>query len=327
LGRLHKAILKTSRISASAVARPNAPACPLPAINPADAKSPLRWLGNKDPDWKRISPYIQLAKGGSFFEPFGGSAATTFRVLAREGRPITVHIAERVPELRAVIEAIRDNPGGFLKRLPRGRCPERYKAWRAILQCGDWKGIDPLTRTVMWFYVKKNAHRAHAGWSGYFGDPSRPNGCYIFDRIAAQLNFFSPLLQNTTLYSDFRDLPTPKAGDFVFLDPPYTGSDNRACYGMTEVENDETMTLAQDAYDWVVGSKANFLFVNRLSPELLDWVGDRTGLLRKRRSPVVSAGKLWTRDGITAEKVAWFNKGGKQNDFELYVSRSGRETA
>ena len=126
------------------------------------------------------------------------------------------------------------------------------------------------------------------------------------------MNFFSPLLQNTTLYSDFRDLPTPKAGDFVFLDPPYTGSDNRACYGMTEVENDETMTLAQDAYDWVVGSKANFLFVNWFSPELLDWVGDRTGLLRNRRSPVVSAGKLWTRDGITAEKVAWFNKGGSK---------------
>jgi len=195
-----------------------------------------------------------------------------------------VHIAERVPELRAVIEAIRDNPRGFLKRLPRERCPERYKAWRAILQGGDWKGIDPLTRTVMWFFIKKNAHRAHAGWSGYFGDPSRPNGCYIFDRIAAQVNFFSPLLQGTTLYSDFRDLPTPKAGDFVFLDPPYTGSDNRACYGMTEVENDETMTLAQDAHDWVVGSKANFLFINRFSPELLDWVGDRNGLLRKRRS-------------------------------------------
>ena len=89
------------------------------------------------------------------------------------------------------------------------------------------------------------------------------------------------------------------------------------------------MTLAQDAYDWVVGSKANFLFVNRLSPGIARLGGgSRTGLLRKRRSPVVSAGKLWTRDGIRqAEKVAWFNKGGKQNDFELYVSRSGRETA
>ena len=219
-----------------------------------------------------------------------------------------MHIAERVPELRAVIEAIRDNPRGFLKHLPRERCPERYKTWRAILKGGDWKGIDPLICTVMWFYVKKNAHRAHAGWSGYFADPGRPNGCYIYERIAAQVSFFSPLLQNTTLYSDFRDLPTPKAGDFILLDPPYTGSDNRACYGMTEVENDETMTLAQDAYDWAVGSKANFLFVNRFSPELLDWVGDRTGLLRTCRSPVVAPGKLWTRDGITAEKVAWFNK-------------------
>ena len=140
-----------TRISMGAAKlRLNDDARPLPAINPADAKSPLRWLGNKDPDWKRISSYIQLAKGGSFFEPFGGSAATTFRVLAGEGRPITVHIAERVPELRAVIEAIRDNPRGFLKHLPRERCPERYKTWRAILKGGDWKGIDPLIRTVMW---------------------------------------------------------------------------------------------------------------------------------------------------------------------------------
>jgi hypothetical protein len=166
LGRLLEDIFMTRTVT-SAVARPNDDACLLPEINAADAKSPLRWLGNKDPDWKRISPYVRLGRSNSFFEPFGGSAAITFRVLARERRPMTVHIAERIPELRAVIEAIRDNPRGFLKRLPRERCPERYKAWRAILQGGDWKGIDPLTRTAMWFFIKKNAHRAHAGWSGY----------------------------------------------------------------------------------------------------------------------------------------------------------------
>src|SRR5688500_9655910 len=80
-------------------------------------KTPFMWSGSKDRDWTAIREFLP-ATITSYYEPFLGSGAVYFRVLAERG-PLTAHCADINPDLIATFEVMRDHPEVLIEHLPR----------------------------------------------------------------------------------------------------------------------------------------------------------------------------------------------------------------
>jgi site-specific DNA-adenine methylase len=78
---------------------------------------------------------------------------------------------------------------------------------------------------------------------------------YARQEVIARILYFSPLMSTTKFSAKgFRHFPLDATGGFAFVDPPYPGTNNEACYRLSnEVD---PMSLAIEALDRVDASGA-----------------------------------------------------------------------
>jgi DNA adenine methylase len=154
-------------------------------------------------------------------EPFAGSACLFFELA-----PTAAVLGDSNRELIDVYRVVRDEPERLYRRLCRiGRDLPTYRRWRGLAP----KSLDRETRALRFLFLNRNCFNGiyRTNTDGHFNVPmgKRPGGYFSKDDL---LNC-SRLLQGTTLVAgDFvKTLEKVKAGDFVYLDPPYAVTSRR----------------------------------------------------------------------------------------------------
>jgi DNA adenine methylase len=174
----------------------------------------LRWAGSKRKQLSRLVSFW-LTNHKRYVEPFAGSASLFFELA-----PEVAVLGDINRELIETYRVVRDHPARLFKRLHRiGRDPSTYRRWRR-LRPGS---LDPQTRALRFLYLNRNCFNGiyRTNLKGEFNVPMGTRVGKYFSR--EELLICSALLQKATLIAgDFAlTLERVKAGDFVYLDPPY----------------------------------------------------------------------------------------------------------
>jgi DNA adenine methylase len=149
------------------------------------------------------------------------------------------------PELIEVYRVVRDEPERLSNRLRHiARDLETYKRWRAL----DPSSLDRETRALRFVYLNRNCFNGiyRTNTDDRFNVPmgKRPGTYFTKDDLLK----CSELLQRATLvFGDFTDtLKHVKAGDFVYLDPPYAVNSRRIFrqYGKKVFDTEDIPRLA-----------------------------------------------------------------------------------
>ena len=202
------------------------------ALRPhASAPRPfLKWAGSKRNLLHHIVPVLPT-RFRTYREPFLGSAALFFLL-----RPDAAVLSDRASELIQTFIAVRDNVAAverYLRQLDPSR--STYYAVRSNRSRGRFK------RAAEFIYLNRNC------WNGLFrvnsagqfnvpyGWPKGPNEVDIPNLRACATLLRGPRISIWS--ADFEEnLDDAKAGDLVYLDPPYvTGHNNNGFVDYNEV--------------------------------------------------------------------------------------------
>jgi len=180
----------------------------------------LRWAGSKRKQLARLAPFWSR-EHKRYIEPFAGSACLFFELA-----PGVAVLGDSNRELIEVYRVVRDEPERLYRRLCRiRRNLLTYRRWRQLKP----KLLDRETRALRFLYLNRNCFNGiyRTNMSGDFNVPmgKRPGKYFSKDDL---LNC-SKLLRRTTLVAgDFvKTLERVKAGDFVYLDPPFAVTSRR----------------------------------------------------------------------------------------------------
>lgn len=238
-----------------APARPSA----VPRVRPF-----LRWAGGKTRLLKSILPHVPAAFR-TYHEPFLGSGAVFFAVRDRasEGH----RLSDLNEELVNIWNVLQQDPASFLKALAAydGRNDEDdYYVIRAARAKGD------VQRAARFFYLNQTAWNGlwRVNRWGVFNVPwgARPFRGIDWDAVLA----VSKVLSGSRIAcEDFRaSLERAKAGDFVYLDPPYLPvSDTSKFSGYTE-KRFRPADLAElaELTQWLSERGVHWIMSNRDTP-------------------------------------------------------------
>lgn len=177
----------------------------------------LKWAGGKGRLLTRILPYLP-ASFDNYHEPFLGGGAMFFAV--RERMTGAAHLHDLNDVLINVWQRVQEDPAALSAEL------EWYHQRDSKDFYYEQRSAEPKTRTqqaARFIYLNQTA------WNGLwrvnkFGQFNVPWGDRPFRGIDEDTLFrISDALIGATLTNmDFRDsLEKPRAGDFVYLDPPY----------------------------------------------------------------------------------------------------------
>lgn len=244
------------------------------------------WAGSKDRDYPKIKPYIPDIFQ-TYYEPFLGGGAVYFRLLADRGEFPAV-CADVNVDLLNTYEVIRDDPEGLISLLPPTKDKAIFREWMSSI-FGD-----RVERAAQFLYLNRNRFFGMGGWM----NADRYARGAVIDRI----RLFSPLMQQTSFVSSCWECQF-QAQDFVFCDPPYPETNNRACY---RIEDDDVLRLNLDFLHRVADSQASFF-----------WVTKHLDVIEERAEAI---------SGVRVEKKVWTfrqPKKGVQTSHEIYVSRAG----
>ena len=176
----------------------------------------LKWAGGKTQLLSEILPKIPQ-KYGKFIEPFFGGGAVFFAV-----RPVGGIIADSNPELVNLYQTVADDVEGVIELLQQlENTEETFYLVRAL----DWTALSKAQAAARTIFLNRTCFNGlyRVNKSGGFNVPyGRYKNPKILD--VDSLRAASVLLrQNTILHGDYKTIlkDNAKAGDFVFLDPPY----------------------------------------------------------------------------------------------------------
>jgi DNA adenine methylase len=171
----------------------------------------LRWAGSK----RQLVPKLR-AFWPRYVEPFCGSACLFFDLQPKEAI-----LGDLNHELIQMYEAIKCDPRRVIKKLralPRGK--RNYYRIRAL----DPVKLSPSARAARFLYLNKDCFNGiyRTNTKGDFNVPYGPQKRDAAFDTRAILKA-AELLQDATLVAgDFeKTLKLVRAGDFVFIDPPY----------------------------------------------------------------------------------------------------------
>jgi DNA adenine methylase len=178
-------------------------------------KSFLRWAGSKRPILNKLKPFCPK-KSARYIEPFAGSACLFFDL-----EPNKAILGDLNGELIRTLKAIRRDVElvlQCLRNLPTGK--DAYYQVRSIspMQLPDAE----LAARFLYLnrYCFNGLYRTNK--NGIFNVPYGPprTNAPINEGVIIEA---AQLLQNATLlHADFEEtISRAKAGDFVYLDPPY----------------------------------------------------------------------------------------------------------
>ncbi len=188
----------------------------------------LRWAGSKRKQLSRLATFWS-PDHERYVEPFAGSACLFFEL-----EPNAAVLGDSNKELIEVYRVVRDEPERLYRRLCHIRRDlPTYRHWREL----NPKSLDRQTRALRFLYLNRNCFNGiyRTNLAGEFNVPmgKRPGGYFSEE----DLLHCSKLLQRTGLVAgDFtKTLERVRAGDFVYLDPPYAVTSRRIFreYGKT----------------------------------------------------------------------------------------------
>lgn len=186
-------------------------------LNNGDSRgrSFLRWAGSK----KQLLPRLKVYWRNSFrryVEPFMGSACLFFAI-----RPRRAILADMNEELVRTFLQVRDNPGTVaskLRRFPTGK--EAYYEMRALRP----EKLTPAEAAARFIYLNRFCFNGlyRTNKSGGFNVPYASSGTGQLPS-GDLLHECANALKSASIKSgDFAEtLSAVRAGDFVYLDPPF----------------------------------------------------------------------------------------------------------
>lgn len=208
------------------VAAPATSPTALPQLRPF-----LKWAGGKTRLLSRILPHVP-ATFDNYHEPFLGGGAMFFAI--RDRMHGTAHLHDLNEILASVWQRVQEDPAGLYAEL------DWYRERDSKEFYYEQRTAEPRTllgRSARFIYLNQTA------WNGLWrvnkgGVFNVPWGDRPFRGIDEETLFrLSDALIGATITNlDFRiTLEKPKAGDFVYLDPPYLPiSDTSKFYLYTE---------------------------------------------------------------------------------------------
>lgn len=213
----------------------------------------LRWAGSKRKQVTRLASFW-TPEHKRYVEPFAGSACLFFELA-----PKAAVLGDTNSELIEVYRVVRDEPERLYRRLCRiGRNLTTYRRWRSI----NPRSLDRETRALRFLYLNRNCFNGiyRTNTDGHFNVPmGRRTGEYFSkdDLVAC-----SRMLTTTTLVAgDFvKTLERVRAGDFVYLDPPYAVTSRRIFrqYGKKTFDTTDIPRFS-DSLDAITAKGADFL--------------------------------------------------------------------
>lgn len=183
-------------------------------------KAFLRWAGSK----KQLLPTLEdyWNGNGTYYEPFAGSSCLFFHL-----EPSSAVLGDINSELIDTLRAVRNQSSGVVSELENLRPGKRHYD---LLRKTDPADLSARARAARFIHLNRNCfnglYRTNA--SGQFNVP--------FGRHKTKRRFdtdlllqASKLLRNATLVNDDfeKTVSSAKAGDLVYLDPPYFTSTKR----------------------------------------------------------------------------------------------------
>lgn len=213
----------------------------------------LRWAGSKRKQLSRLRAFWSPDHEG-YVEPFAGSACLFFDLAPR-----AAVLGDSNKELIQVYRVVRDEPERLYQRLCRiQRDLPTYLRWRSL----NPESLDRETRALRFLYLNRNCFNGiyRTNMDGQFNVPmgTRLGAYFSKDDLVA----CSKLLRRTTLVAgDFaKTLEQVKAGDFVYLDPPFAVTSRRIFreYGKKTFGTADIPRLSK-SLTAIVKQKADFL--------------------------------------------------------------------
>lgn len=205
-------------ITALGFTEATAPSSPVAVSAAKEAAKPfLRWAGGKTRLLPKILPHLP-EKIGNYHEPFLGSGAIFFAIQSRISG--ASYLSDLNDELINIWSIVKDDPERLLFGLQAYRGRDNENEYYIIRGTSP---KDPIARAARFFYLNQTA------WNGLWrvnrwGVFNVPWGARAFRGIsAATLHTVSRSLKDADIgLLDFRDsIQRAKAGDLVYLDPPY----------------------------------------------------------------------------------------------------------
>ncbi len=255
----------------------------------------IRWAGGKS--W--LVPYVQKMVSGlqynDYHEPFMGGASVFFAL----EEPGTSYLSDMNEELINAFIAVRDNPQRVIDYLSQfSNDEERYYAIRESEPRGKYQ------KAARFLYLNAYSFNGiyRVNKQGKYNVPYgyRKNISIDYDRIL----LVSEKLKKAVLKpQDFAEAKENiKAGDLVFLDPPYVvpkeTSEVFIKYNQTLFSLEDQHRLA-DLIDWIDDQKAYFILTNAYDDTILNiFQGRGNGRVITRERSSLIGGKQAYRGKI-----------------------------
>lgn len=174
----------------------------------------LRWAGGKQWLTTRLLKLIPTNRNFTYYEPFLGGGSLFFAI-----QPINSVLGDVNKDIIETYKVVRDSPHELIKIL---------KGWKNNKKTYyELRGIEyekPIWKAARFIYLNRTCWNGlyRVNRSGKFNVPFGKNKRKALDELV--LITASNTLQRAKLkHGDFqKNLATAKAGDFVYLDPPYT---------------------------------------------------------------------------------------------------------
>lgn len=185
----------------------------------------LKWAGGKRQLRSELMRRLP-ERWGTYFEPFIGGGALLVE-LANHGRLGRAVAGDKNPELVNLYRVVRNRPEALITALSDGKFRNDAESFRQVkAEFNSLIGTTrrPVGRASYLLYLNKH------GYNGLWrvnskGQYNVPFGKYARLSMPSpqSLKKFSRMLRDVTLvHADFEyTLRTARAGDFVYLDPPY----------------------------------------------------------------------------------------------------------
>ena len=213
----------------------------------------LRWAGSK----LKLIPLLEeywRPEFKTYIEPFAGSACLFFHLA-----PSRAILGDNNTELVEMYEVIRNDPSRLARRLAHiPRTSEAYYRWRAVRS----QTLDAEGRALRFLFLNRHCFNGIFRTNGE-GTFNVPFGTRLPEPLTADgIRACARLLKSAELVAgDFeRSVQRARAGDFVYLDPPFAMSRkrNRREYGHASFSQSDIARL-NDAMFGLDAIGAHFL--------------------------------------------------------------------
>lgn len=176
----------------------------------------VNWAGGKTQLISQMSPFFpQPDEYDRYIEPFVGGGVVFLRLGKKEAI-----LGDSNDELMNCYQVVRDNVETVIKLLSK-HIPDKQYYYRLRQQ--DPKGMDLASRAARFIYLNKTCFNGvyRVNLKGRFNVPYGKREAKIY--YEENLRKISLLLQNAVLVAQSyeKTLEQARAGDFVYLDPPY----------------------------------------------------------------------------------------------------------